>query len=223
VVTATNDPVTVARDTFGRTASNGFGQADLGGAWSVGGSSADFAVSGGRGLVTLPTAGAGRTVRLAAVSAADTDMRLDVSLDKVPAGSGANATVSAIARASSSSDYRLQLRVLASGAAELRLLRIENFGTAVVATAPLPGLQYTPGSIVHVRFQTIGSAPTALSGRAWLDGQAEPSAWQVQATDATAVLQQGGAVGIHSGLAASATNSPIVVSVDNLVAQAVQR
>jgi hypothetical protein len=155
---------------------------------------------------------------LAAVSAADTDMRLDVSFDKVPAGSGANATVSAIVRGSSSSDYRLQLRVLSSGAAELRLLRIENFGTAVVATAPLPGLQYTPGSVVHLRFQAIGASPTTLAGKAWLGGQAEPAAWHVQATDATPVLQQAGAVGVHSGLAASATNVPIAVSVDNLVA-----
>jgi PKD repeat protein len=222
VVTATNDPVTVARDTFERTASNGFGQADLGGAWTVGGSSADFAVNGGQGRVTLPTAGAGRTVRLAAVSAADTDVRLDVSLDKLPVGSGANATVSAIARSSSSSDYRLQLRILASGAADLRLLRIENFGATVVATAPLPGLQYAPGSVVHLRFQTTGTAPTTLAGKAWLAGQAEPAAWQVQATDATTVLQEPGGVGVHSGLAGSAINAPVVASVDDLVAQALQ-
>ncbi|HEY7069412.1 MAG TPA: PKD domain-containing protein [Acidimicrobiales bacterium] len=222
VVTATNDPVTVARDTFGRTAANGWGTAELGGAWTVGGSSGDFAVNGGQGRVTLPAASAGRTIRLTAVSALDTEVRLDVSLDKLPAGSGTNATVSAIARSAGSSDYRLQLRVMASGAADLRLLRIENFGTTVVATASLPGLQYTPGSVVHLRFQATGTAPTTLSGRAWLDGQAEPSVWQVQATDATAALQQAGGVGVHSGLAASVTNVPIVVSVDNVVAQALQ-
>jgi hypothetical protein len=222
VVTATNDPVTVARDTFGRTAANGWGAAELGGAWTAGGSSGDFAVNGGQGRVTLPAASAGRTIRLAAVSAVDTDVRLDASLDKLPAGSGTNATVSAIARSAGSSDYRLQLRVMASGAADLRLLRIENFGTTVVATAPLPGLQYTPGSVVHLRLQATGTAPTTLSGRAWLDGQAEPSAWQVQATDATAALQQAGGVGVHSALAASVTNVPIVVSIDNVVAQALQ-
>jgi PKD repeat protein len=222
LVTASNDPVTVASDTFERQVTGGFGPADIGGAWSLGGSSADFAVSGGKGRITLPSAGAGRTARLASVAAIDIDIRVDVSLDKVPTGTGSPGLVSAIVRSvGGSSDYRLRLRV-GSGSTDVQLLRIENFATTVMATAPLSGFQYTAGNVVHLRFQVTGTAPSALAGKVWLDGQAEPSTWQIQATDSTAVLQQAGGVGVHGALSASATNPPVVVSVDNFVAQALQ-
>jgi PKD repeat protein len=221
-VTASNDPVTVASDTFERQVTGGFGQADVGGAWSLGGTTADFAVNGGQGRITLPSAGAGRTARLAAATATDTDVRADMSLDKVPTGTSAFAYVSAIARnVGGSSDYRLRWRVGQSGVV-LQLFRVENFTGTVIATATLPNLQYTAGSVVHLRFQVTGTAPTTLTGKAWLDGQPEPSTWQVQATDSTAVLQQPGGVGIHGVLSGTLTNAPVVVSVDNFVAQALQ-
>jgi PKD repeat protein len=221
-VTASNDPVTVASDTFERQVTGGFGQADVGGAWSLGGTTADFAVNGGQGRITLPSAGAGRTARLAAATATDTDVRADMSLDKVPTGTSAFAYVSAIARnVGGSSDYRLRWRVGQSGVV-LQLFRVENFTGTVIATATLPDLQYTAGSVVHLRFQVTGTAPTTLTGKAWLDGQPEPSTWQVQATDSTAVLQQPGGVGIHGVLSGTLTNAPVVVSVDNFVAQALQ-
>jgi PKD repeat protein len=218
-VTATNDPVTVASDTFSRTVSGGLGTADVGGAWVLGGSAGDFAVNGGQARINLPSSGAGRTATLPNATAVDTDMRMDVSLDKVPTGTGAMAMVSTIARSAAGSDYRLRLRVTPTGGS-LQLLRVQNFTTTVVATATLQNFVYTAGSVIHMRFQAIGTAPTALAGKAWIDGQAEPAAWQITATDATAGLQQAGAVGVHATLSGTVTNTPVVVSIDNLVAQA---
>jgi PKD repeat protein len=216
-VTATNGPVTIASDAFGRTVTNGLGTADVGGAWTVGGSANNFAVNGGQARVTLPSTGAGRTANLAGATSSDTDIRMDVSLDKVPTGSGAMAMVSSIARSTSGADYRLRLRVT-STAGSLQLLRVQNSVTTTIATANLTGFQYTAGGVVHVRFQAIGTAPTTLSGKAWIGNAAEPAAAQITATDATAGLQQAGGVGIQAVLSGTVTNTPIVVSIDNLVA-----
>jgi PKD repeat protein len=222
-VTASNDPVTVGSDAFSRTVSGGLGTADIGGAWALGGSAPDFSVSGGTGNVNLSASGAGRTATLPGATAVDTDLRMDVSLNKVPTGTSAMAMVSSIVRSSAGNDYRLRLRVAANGTATLQLLRLQASTTTVLATsAALPNFTYTAGGVIHVRFTAVGTSPTTLSGKAWLDGQAEPAAAQITATDSTAGLQQAGAVGFQSVLSGTVTNVPVVVSIDNLVAQALQ-
>jgi PKD repeat protein len=222
-VTASDDPVMLASDTFERTAANGFGQADLGGGWTTGGTSADFAVSGGQGRITMPSSGAGRTARLAGVAATDTDLRVSTTLDKLQAGSGSRTMVSALVRTvGGNSDYRLRLRITPTGTADLQLLRVEASAATVIATAALPGFEYTAGSVVHLRMQAVGTSPTALAGKVWLGGQAEPADWQITATDAAATLQQAGGVGVHGVLSGTVTNTPIVLSLDDLVAQELQ-
>ena len=49
---------------------------------------------------------------------------------------------------------------------------------------------------LSVRVQVTGTAPTVVRARVWRTGQAEPTTWQVSATDATAGLQVAGAVGV---------------------------
>jgi hypothetical protein len=196
--------------------SGGLGVADVGGTWTVGGSANNFAVNGGQARVTLPTSGAGRTASLATASALDTDLRMDVSVDKVPTGNGAMAMMTAIARNVGNADYRLRLRVAATGS-DLLLMRVQNSVATTISTVSLPGLSYTAGAVVHMRFQATGAAPTTLTGKVWIGAAAEPAGWQITATDATATLQKAGGVGIHEGLAGTTTNLPIVVSIDNYV------
>ncbi|WP_194905442.1 hypothetical protein [Quadrisphaera sp. INWT6] len=49
----------------------------------------------------------------------------------------------------------------------------------------------------------------------WLAGTAEPTAWQLTATDASTALQAPGAVGLVTYLSGSAT-APVTVSWDDL-------
>jgi hypothetical protein len=86
----------------------------------------------------------------------------------------------------------------------------------VVSTQTLPWA-YAPGQVLHLRFAATGSGTTTLTGKAWVDAEAEPADWQVQTTDGTAALQQPGAVGVHAYVSGSATNAPVVVSADNLL------
>ena len=76
----------IALDVFERTASGGWGTADVGGGWSVS-SGSGFEVSGGAGRISNP-AGVGRQAHLRAVSTIDTNVRLTLSTDKRATGSG---------------------------------------------------------------------------------------------------------------------------------------
>jgi PKD repeat protein len=207
-------PGVLAEDLFGRTVSGGWGTADLGGLWTVASTASNFSVSGGTGRIVLPTAGATRTATLAGLVLADVDTTIDLFLDKAPTGGGTS--LSLAARKVGTTEYRLRAYLRASPI--LQLQRFVNGTETVLATVNLaiPGGAYVPGQIVHLRFRATGAGPTALAGKVWFGAATEPAAWMVQATDATASLQQPGALGVHAYVSSSATNTPTTLTADNL-------
>ena len=67
----------IASDTFGRTVAGGWGSADVGGPWLVAGSAANYAVSGGTASIRV-AAGSGPSAILRDVSSNDTDLAVVV-------------------------------------------------------------------------------------------------------------------------------------------------
>ena len=82
----------------------------------------------------------------------------------------------------------------------------------------VPNLVYAPGTSIRVRTEVTGSSPTTIRARAWDPTTAEPTGWLVSATDSTAGMQVAGAIGINSYYSSTATNAPLVLSVDDLLA-----
>jgi PKD repeat protein len=208
--------VVLAADAFGRTVPSGFGTADVGGSWSHSGTQTNFAVNGGAGQVTLPTANLARAATLAGANGGNVELAVDLSLDKPPTGGGTYWGV--VLRKVGNSEYRLRLRVR-PGITNLQILRVSGGAETVLEAITLPG-EYAANSVAHFRFRATGSGTTTLQGRVWFDGAAEPGTWQIQATDSTAGTLQGpGGVGVHAYVTSTITNAPIVMSVDNLTAQ----
>ena len=201
----------VALDTFTRTAANGFGAANLGGAWTVT-LPASLSVDGSSGRVSI-TPGSGPSAFLNTVSAANVDATVDIEADKV--GTGGGIYQSLIVRRVGTSDYRLKVRITAT-TVEMYLVRTVNGAETTLAAQTVPGLVYEPTMDLHVRLRATGAGPTTLQGRLWSGAQPEPATWNVTATDATAALQGPGAVGLFSYLSGSATNPPVTVGIDNL-------
>jgi hypothetical protein len=52
----------------------------------------------------------------------------------------------------------------------------------------------------------------------WAVGSSEPATWTASVTDTTAGLQAAGSIGLMGYLSGSATNAPLVVRFDDLVA-----
>lgn len=213
----------LATDTFGRVVANGLGSADLGGAWSVSGSTANYSVNGSAGVMNVPasttTQGFLNTVR-----GTDVEVNVDVQLDKVANGGGAY--VSVVGRRLNNNDYRAKARVLSNGTVSISLTKVVAGAESTIATQTVSGLTVGAGSVVKIRFQATGTVATtgstALNAKVWAAGAAEPAAWQVTGSDTTAALQQAGGVGLAGYVSASTTNGPVAVTFDNLAAGTVQ-
>lgn len=202
----------VAADRFQRSVSQGWGNADVGGLYTLytGNSSvANFAVTGGTGAMILTTPGANRAAFLLGISTRDVDERVCVAFDKPATGSGADAYLLA-RHLSDGSEYRGKLHVLPSGMVTVQATRVlatveDNLGTDV----SVPGLTVTPGQCVWVRLEVTGSSTTTLQMKAWADGQPEPAFWLFRTTITEPRLQGTGAVGMRAYLAGAATNAPV--------------
>jgi PKD repeat protein len=214
---AANPPPVVAADAFGRTATNGFGTADTGGAWTVSSTAANYTVSGGAGRMVLPAAAAQRWAYLTGVSRTEADGAVTLTADKAATGGGLNLSLVG-RRVAANTEYRARVRVLSTGAVALGVTRLAGTTTETLVGSELtvPGLTAAAGTPLRVRFAVTGTNPTTLRAKVGLAGTAEPAAWQIQATDSTAALQAAGGVGVYTYLSGSATNSPVTVSVDDL-------
>jgi hypothetical protein len=166
-------------------------------------------------VVTVGAAGQGPWAQLAGVSATSVDLVAGIRLDK-RVNTGA-AFVGTIGRRVGSSDYRLKVRVDPAGAVIVYAIRLSG-GETTLTSAAVPGLTYTAGALLNTRLQVTGPNPTTIRARVWLSTAAEPSTWQVSATDSTAALQTAGSVGLFTYISGASTNTPWVFRFDDFVA-----
>ncbi|HEY5516301.1 MAG TPA: hypothetical protein VIK12_08850, partial [Pengzhenrongella sp.] len=116
-------------------------------------------------------------------------------------------------------EYRAKVQLRANATLALSLARTAGSAETVLApSAVVPGLTFSPGDRLLVRLQVTGTSPTTVRARVWKAGTAEPGTWQASRTDATSALQRPGSIGLNIYLSSSATNTPLTVLVDDLVA-----
>jgi PKD repeat protein len=205
-----------ASDLFGRTSSSGFGVADIGGPWAVAGSATNYTVSGGAGRVRI-VAGSGPNAYLGAVSSTDTDLTADVALDKN--GNSGTTQIALVGRGSSSNAYRGKLGISPTGGVTAYLTKVVAGAESTVTQATVTGLTYTAGTTLRMRLQVVGTSPTSLKFKVWKTSDAEPSAWRLSTTDATAATQTAGGIGLWAYASGAVTNGPLTLTVDNVSAK----
>ena len=203
----------LAQDSFSRTVASGWGTADTGGAWTVGGVATRWSVSGGLGRVSL-NAGDGYTAALNGISSADNQLELAITTDKAPTGGGQY--VSIIGRRVGTADYRAKVRFAAGGATAVWLTRNEGATETVLTSLTVPGLVYNAGDRMQVKLQTWGTSPTTMRVKIWKAGTTEPAAWTLTTTDSAAALQAPGSIALYAYLSGSTTNGPVGYGVDDL-------
>ncbi|WP_461170385.1 PKD domain-containing protein [Arthrobacter sp. Z1-15] len=209
---ASTVPMVFAQDSFGRTSIIGWMTADQGGAYTYVGSTANFTVADGLGRLRLGTAGAGLTTYLSSVNAADTEVQVELGLDKAATGGGVYQSVYARDIAGKG-NYSAKVRYMSNGTVGVSLNRGDVY---LVPQTTITGLTYRPGDRLTVRVQATGTSPTTLRAKVWKTGQAEPVQWQLSATDSTAGLQAPGRIGLGAYLSGSSTNAPVIGFLDNL-------
>jgi len=204
-----------AVDTFARTVLNGFGTADVGGTWTLSGTASNFAVAGGAGLIS-GVAGKNRAVYLP-VHAATMTFSTDVSINTASTGGGAYLSILG-RRVFDGNDYRLMLRYQSNGTVVAYLARTVGNTQTILASSTVNNLTVKPGDTLSTKFAIGGTtANTTLSAEVWKAGSAQPTAWQMTATDKTPlVLQAPGDSGLLLYVSKSWVGSAPVLAVDHL-------
>lgn len=215
-VTAPPIGETLAADTFARTATGAWGLADTGGPWQLSGGDTAFSVAPRAAGILLQPSWT-RAAMLPAVLSDAVSVSTSFRADSVPTGTGAVA-LTVVGRQTSTGAYQGRVRVETDGALRLYIMRDE--AALGGASAVLPGA-YRPGELIHVRLQVTGTGPTTLAARMWRDGELEPTAWQLTATDRTDGFQQRGSVGLRGTMSSAATTPRIQVTVTDFHATAV--
>jgi PKD repeat protein len=205
------DGTTLAKDTFGRTATGGLGTAETGGAWTTSGTASDFAVNNGVAKVTTP-AGANRYAYLNQVSSTDTDLSATLTFTR-PGASSVYAGL--IGRRVGTATYGARVVVGTSGGV---LLQLQRNTDQILGGTTVPSLTYATGDQLQLRVQVTGTNPTTIQAKAWKVGTTEPAGWNLTATDTTAALQAAGGIGIYSYLSRTSTPAPQTITIDNLTA-----
>jgi CSLREA domain-containing protein len=222
VETITVAPLTVSNsvvDAFGRTVTNGWGTADIGGPYTVESTAANYSVANGLGKINLPAAGATRSARLNAVNERNVDIRFRIASNKIPAGG--NLSVYAVCRRVGASEYRPRLIFSPNGSMSVNASVAVNGTESLVGPAVIvAGLNYVAGNFIWMRSECTGASPTTIRVKAWADGQPEPQAWQFTATHGEAALQGPGAVGVRGYLSSAVTNGPLAMSFDEFTVSA---
>ncbi len=172
----------IASDRFNRTVSAGFGNADIGGPWTVS-VPARTKVANGQGIMYGWTAGNQDTQASLAVTRTDTESLAEIVLDSAnPTGSSYQPRVVARAQADPRNGYVARVVHLPSGGVNWALARVDNAG----GTGSLNlgnGTLITSGGAGTKWWIRLRVQGTTISARFWRDGTPEPSAWTAQATD----------------------------------------
>ncbi|MER2137000.1 MAG: PKD domain-containing protein, partial [Arthrobacter sp.] len=205
-------PLVYALDSYGRTSNSGWMTADQGGAYTHVGSLANFTVADGLGRLRLASAGAGLTTYLSSVNAVDTEVQVELGLDKAATGGGVYQSVF-VRDIAGKGNYAAKIRYMSNGTVGVSLNRDDVY---LVPQTTIAGLAYGPGDRLTVRVQATGTSPTTLRAKVWKTGEAEPVQWQLSATDSTQALQAPGRIGLNGYLSGSATNAPVTAFSDNL-------
>lgn len=197
VASSVGTPTTFASDTFNRIVNNGWGSADVGGAWSGAGSS--LAVT--PGAATLVANPATTYNYLPSVSGQDVDL---LSFLTPPTGNVSTTDGGIGVRYAPSSSMFYQLSAYYSSGGNYSVqLKYKPSNVLInndVATS-IPG-----GSPLWFRLEAQGTNPTTLRWRVWEQGTAEPTTWSGSGgawaagtgTDGTQGLQGPGGVAVQA-------------------------
>lgn len=209
----TEPGVLIAQDGFGRTG-NGWGSADLGGAWTATAGGSMLSTDGNRGVVNMGNIRDTATVRLGGVSVQDVRVSASFALDAQPTGNGVHQTL--IARQlNGGTDYRFTVWIAADNQLRVNLTTREGWTGRSHGDLIVSGINWTPGDVINMAFEVTGSGTTTLSGYVWKQGEPMPTSPAITATDSTAVLQSAGMVGVANYLTGSATVTPVVTRWDD--------
>ena len=205
-----------ASDSFSRSVTAGWGDADVGGTYTLDGPAANYSVASGVGNLVLATNGSSSAAYLTDVAVRDVNVRARIRIDKLGVGAGQQYAYLSVRR-NGGNAYRPKIIVNPNGSVIVHSGILVNgnessLGSAVVVN----GLTVNTTGFIWLRAEVTGASPTTVRVKAWADGAAEPANWQFTATNSNAAVQGPGGVGVLAYT--SSSNAPVTFSFDDFSA-----
>lgn len=199
-------------DSFTRTVSDGWGSADLGGAYTLGwpawgdGVASHFSVTGAAGRIAIPP-GFGDSPKWATLTASLGDVEVTGTFTPFEGGGSGSRLVRALVilrYTSPTQYYAIQLDRSSSGWVRLTPLR-QNSTIPGIGNGPSSAVPWVLNTSVRYRLRITDTPWGAhFEGRAWALGDVEPAVWELDEYDASPLTVPGG-VGLGvSGFASNA-------------------
>lgn len=189
----------------------GWGYSPAGGTWSVHGGTAgdaDFGVhTRGAATMVLKDTEEGRYATLTDDGISDVDVMCEASLDKVPVGNACSVAL-LFGYRSGSAHYRARLSFTTKGEVDLRVERVADGRTVVLAEAGPLATGVRAGAVWKIRVRRTGVKALVT---AWPAAGVEPGEPIAQVEVAEAGRR--GRVGVRGFASSGCTNLPVTVAV----------
>lgn len=204
-----------AADAFGRSVTDGWGAADAGGTYGLGGAggsvlNSDWQVAAGVGTISVPAANAYRRSHLDSVSFRDVDATITFSSPVTATGAALEPAGFVFRGTTSTSSYLVRVSLETSNAVTVSIYAPSG---ATLGSATISGLTYSAGLQCKLRAYAVGST---FKAKVWQAASDEPLEWHLVVDDEERLTA--GYLGVRSGIAVGNTNAkPVVFSYDNLV------
>jgi hypothetical protein len=210
-----------ASDTFTRNSTDSWGSTKEGSAWAYPtGQNADFDVNGSAGTTNIGVVNSPRLAYLPQLWT-DSEVLVRFQVDKMPSINRVNVyVVGRYDPASTGPFYTVRAGYLPSGTMMIAATKKPSGGVEAQV-----GSELSLGSIaaantwfwVRAKFANEGSS-VRIQGKVWKDGTPEPAAYQLSYLDSSSPIMTAGRDGLRAS--PSATNTPFLVSWDDLTAAA---
>jgi hypothetical protein len=202
-----------AADYFDRSSKRGWGSAELGGHWTLRGSSSDYGVRRSMGIMEVPPAES-RGAFLSRVSRETADVSATVQINKL------GSTVLVVGRKVKADDYRAVIKLSSRGGLSVWIAsRQAGETTPLSNTVSLIG-KFHRGEQIKIKMQVFGVGPAVIRAKVWRAAEVEPQTWSVTAQDGFDRLQRSGGIGIAASRPRNALD-PVRLSVLDFVARPV--
>ncbi|ARD41156.1 PKD domain-containing protein [Actinomyces gaoshouyii] len=202
----------IAQADFAKAQEKGWPDAKVAGAWKLS-SPSRFSTADSVGAIALNRAGWMSTAMLPKVSSSSTELASSFTLAEVPTGGGVYASF--FPRSTASGAYATKIHVKSTGEV-LVLLTSQVGGTEKVLTQTTLPTRWAMGTKINVKTSAVGTGSTTLTATVWPDGEQEPTAPTLTATDSTEQIQGPGSVLMGTYLSGSATSLTNKVLVSDL-------
>ena len=166
----------------------GWGVAEVGGRWTTTGSSSDYRVRGGSGVINVPPGNSGSAFLNKSRETADLSATVEIN--------GPGSSVVVLGRKVEADDYRAIAKLTSGRNVSVSLASRQAGETVLLSnTVRLLG-SYRAGEEIKIRMQVFGVNPTLIRTKVWRGSEVEPQAWSVTAQDGFDRLQRSGVVGV---------------------------